>query len=322
MSRLCWFLGPDRVARILPPVTKTLASPNLRRLYGDDNERRSALLADPGLENVWGFEQAARVDPTSADFLDPSSPFFPIKRLSTAIYREQLAQAVSLLPHSRRALDAGCGIGRSTMLASEHFAHVVAFDPCRANIDICKARCEKIGREGKELHWAGVEFLDTIPDEEFDFVLALEFVCYTGDPARTVAALARVLRPGGAMMLSVEAMPGALIAGDVAADAIDAVTSLQSGVPVTVSLPGRMVRLFDAASLADLCRGAGLDPIRIIPSHFFGEGPFWQMVDDERARDDAYLNQVAAADREFRLAPNAHQFARVLTAVAIKPRKA
>ncbi|MCL4236264.1 MAG: class I SAM-dependent methyltransferase, partial [Deltaproteobacteria bacterium] len=256
------------------------------------------------------------------DFLSESSPFYPIKRLSTAIYREQLAQAVALAPRRESALDAGCGIGRSTILASERFARVVAFDPCRANIDLCEARCEKNGREGKELHWDGIEFLDTIPGEEFDFVLALEFVCYTGDPAHVVAALARVLKPGGTMMMSVEAFPGALIAGDTPPDSADLGAIVRRDEAFTVRRPGRWVRLYQPNSLASLCRGAGLDPLRISPSHVFGEGPFWQTVDDERLRDDEYLQRVAKADREFRLGPDASRFARVLTAVATKPRKA
>ncbi|MCC6157755.1 MAG: class I SAM-dependent methyltransferase [Deltaproteobacteria bacterium] len=305
----------------MPMVTRSPVSTAIRLLYGGAPDRQRALTGDPFLDNVWAFEQAA-ANPVAADFLDEASPYFPIKRLSTSIYRGQLEKAVVHAPLRTRALDAGCGIGRSTLLLSEVFPRVVAFDPCRANIDFCEARLAKIGHEGKELHWDGVEFLDTIQSQEFDFVLALEFVCYTGDPARTVAELARVLKDGGVMMLSVEATPGALIAGDTDPGSFDFVRMSRDDDSVDLRQAGRYVRLFHRESLASLCRNAGLDPVRIIASHFFGEGPFWQTVDDDRLRDDEYLRTVTKADCEFRLSPGASRFARVLTAVAIKPRKA
>lgn len=304
------------------PALRSPSSTIIRKLYGDESDRRAAIAIDPFLENVRGFDQAAAADPALVDFLREDSPYFPIKRLSTAIYRKQLEQAAKLASGHDRALDAGCGIGRSTVLLAELFPNLVAFDPCRANVDFCEARLTKIGHEGKELHWDGIEFLDTIGEQEFDLVLALEFVCYTGDPARAVAALARVLKRGGVLMLSVEATPGALIAGDTTQDAIDPTLLARGDAPVLLRRPGRHVHLFDRTSLAALCRGAGLDPVRVIASHFVGEGPLWQTLDDERLRDDEYLRAMVEADRALGLRPDANQLARVLTAVAIKPRKA
>lgn len=114
-------------------------------------------------------------------------------------------------PCGARVLDAGCGLG-GTMIAL-----AVALD----------ARCTGVTVSGDQARTANaaasqrglddriralVGTYDEPPGGPFDIVVAIESLAHSVDPARSVSALARVLAPGGVLVV-VDDMPDAAAAG-------------------------------------------------------------------------------------------------------------
>lgn len=282
--------------------------------FADSEQSRAAVLAlEPGFHNLIGQEEAWSSQPEAMDFLRPASPYFQLKRLSTAIYRHHFAACLDCLPREARVLDAGCGIGRFTVELADRFADVTAFDPCRRSLDACRAHLAERNHPAVALHWADLSWLDTLPAASFDLLFAAEVICYVGDPELALRRLARVSRPGARLLLSVEAKPGALTVR--AADRPGEWQRLLAGEPL-LREGDCFVRLFDETSLGELLERTGwrVDSRRM--SHFFGEGPFWQSLDDDRLADPGYFAEILAAEEACRADPRLAPWGRVLSVTA------
>ena len=94
-------------------------------------------------------------------------------------------------------LDLGAGTGRYAMAAAERGAMVVAADVSTAMLEIARGRTHA---EAVELVRADVATLP-FADSCFDGVVAVTSLCFISDPARVLASAARVLRPGGRLVL-------------------------------------------------------------------------------------------------------------------------
>ncbi|HET7567845.1 MAG TPA: methyltransferase domain-containing protein [Gaiellaceae bacterium] len=97
-------------------------------------------------------------------------------------------------------LDAGCGDGR-------YFAALAGELPERvAGVDISERILETARLQapaGAELRQANLESLP-FPDSAFDLVLSTQVIEHVLDPPRAAAELARVLRPGGRLVISTD----------------------------------------------------------------------------------------------------------------------
>lgn len=94
---------------------------------------------------------------------------------------------------SARVLDVGCGAGfLSNHLAREGF-EVTGLDASQAAIQVA-ARHDV---SGKARYLLGDALLLPFPDASFDAVCAMDFLEHVEEPARAVAEMARVLKPGG-----------------------------------------------------------------------------------------------------------------------------
>jgi len=106
----------------------------------------------------------------------------------------------------RTALDLGCGEGRHTILLARHGYDVTAFD--LEPLALRKARSQ-VRRAGVLARFVAGDALDLrFPDAAFDLVL--DYGCFhhvvTRDWARYRRGIARVLKPGGHLLLSVFSM--------------------------------------------------------------------------------------------------------------------
>ncbi len=284
-------------------------------LFGDELDRQRALAAEPGLHNVLGIEAAFKEDPLEMDFLDPASPYYYLKNLSTRIYRRLFDPFLEELHHDSIVLDAGCGIGRFTVYLAAQFNRVVAFDPSPSSLKACRRHLEEGGFDNVELHWADLSFLDDWSQDTFDAVFAVELICYVADPARALKRLVRVTKPGGLIFLSAEGRPGALSV-QAATDPAQLMAALR-GEPLLVE-GDRFVIYFDQKGLGRILEDAGLAAVRLEGSHYFGEGPFWQSVDDERLNEPGYVESIIKLEEECRSDPVLAPWARVFSAVGKK----
>jgi 2-polyprenyl-3-methyl-5-hydroxy-6-metoxy-1,4-benzoquinol methylase len=99
-------------------------------------------------------------------------------------------------------LDVGSGAGfLSLQLARRGFA-VVAVDAASAMVEATRRHAAEVGMsERVTAQLADAQRLD-FPDHHFDLVVALGVLDWVPDPARTISEMARVLRPGGALIAS------------------------------------------------------------------------------------------------------------------------
>ncbi|MCA9143652.1 MAG: methyltransferase domain-containing protein [Planctomycetaceae bacterium] len=102
-----------------------------------------------------------------------------------------------------RVLDAGCGIGGSSVwLAQHHEVYVtgvtLSLQQCRAARELAQ-QVDVADRTEFHVHdYLALPFAD----RSFDIIWALESVCYTTDKADFLREAMRVLRPGGRLVLA------------------------------------------------------------------------------------------------------------------------
>ena len=99
----------------------------------------------------------------------------------------------------KRVLDAGCGDGTYAIAAAERGAVVTAVDISPEMLEAARKRAEARG-VGFALER---EDASSLPyrDDTFDVVLAVTLLCLVPDADAAIGELARVLRPGGRLVL-------------------------------------------------------------------------------------------------------------------------
>lgn len=116
----------------------------------------------------------------------------------------QMADAAGIRP-GERVLDAGCGVGGSSLWLAEHYdARPTGIAPVASQID----RARRYAAERRLSDKVGFELGDframEFPDESFDVVWIQEALVHVGvpDKHRFAAEAYRVLRPGGRLVIT------------------------------------------------------------------------------------------------------------------------
>lgn len=99
----------------------------------------------------------------------------------------------------RRVLDVGCGDGALVRAAVARGAEATGIDPDPAMLTAARSHAVNAGVRATFLE-GRIESLP-FPDSSFDVVVAVTVLCFVRDAAGAVRELARVLRPGGRLVI-------------------------------------------------------------------------------------------------------------------------
>lgn len=129
----------------------------------------------------------------------PESPFFQMKvafnpvRIGYA--RKILSEIPAFDPRGRKALEVGSGGGYISEEVARMGFEVVGIDPSARSVEAARAHA---AREGLDIRYA-VGAGEAIPaaDGSFDAVFCCDVLEHVRDITKTVAEIARVMKPGG-----------------------------------------------------------------------------------------------------------------------------
>jgi ubiquinone/menaquinone biosynthesis C-methylase UbiE len=125
------------------------------------------------------------------------------------IHQQRLRRVLDLaaglgLPPGRQALDIGCGAGFAALGLARIGCIVDAIDPVPAMVEATAARAAREGLQARVRAARGDVHALGFPDETFDLVLAIGVLPWLASPLRPLREMARVLRPGGHLIATID----------------------------------------------------------------------------------------------------------------------
>jgi SAM-dependent methyltransferase len=178
-----------------------------------------------------------------------------------------------------RVLDLGCGAGRHAFEAYRRGARVVAADLDHGELTGVGGMFAAMRAEGEAAPPAGAAALSAdatnlpFPDGSFDAVIAAEILEHVPDDAAAMAEIARVVRPGGTVAVTVPAWLPERICWALSAEYHD--------------VPGGHVRIFTRAELTAKLTAAGLTPVGAHHAHGL-HSAYWWLKCAVGVHDDAH----------------------------------
>ncbi|MBV8911383.1 MAG: bifunctional 2-polyprenyl-6-hydroxyphenol methylase/3-demethylubiquinol 3-O-methyltransferase UbiG [Gammaproteobacteria bacterium] len=142
--------------------------------------------------------QLARFDAAAARFWDPQGEFRPLHLLNP-VRVQFIAERVPLA--AARALDVGCGGGLLAEALSRAGAAVTAIDLAPGMIEVARLHAAESALN-IDYRVASAEDVAQSHAAAFDLVTCMEMLEHVPQPESVVAALARLVRPGGALVVS------------------------------------------------------------------------------------------------------------------------
>ena len=196
-----------------------------------------------------------------------------------------------------RVLDLGCGAGRHAFEAARRGGQVVALDVGAAELQEVRAMLQAMlaaGELDRSSSHVGAVRADALglpfPDGAFDRVVAAEVLEHVLDDARAMSELARVLRPGGTIAVTVPRC-GPEVVNWLLSDAYH-------------DVPGGHVRIYRRPTLLRRLESCGLVPV----CHHYAHGlhsPYWWLrclvgIGDEGHRAVAAYHRLLVWEIEKR----------------------
>ena len=179
-------------------------------------------------------------------------------------------------------LDVGCGTGLNASVLNE-MGHKVT------GVDLSPVAIEKFKNLGFEGHVCDIAAGLPFDAARFDLIYASEVIEHVSDTELFMAELARVLKPGGRLMLSTPNSafwPFRLV-------------GLMGWTVTEVQHPGHL-RFFSKRSLKGAIEAAGLVDVEMSGRHMYA------LIPDKIARPVAPLLSKLGFEREYRLKTNTH----------------
>ena len=112
------------------------------------------------------------------------------------------ALAMLDLGQPRTVLDVGFGQGRTAAILLRDGHHVIGVDPSATMVKQATARNRAACRAGRATLRHGDGVTIPFPDDSADAAITAHTIYFMPDPAFTIADAARVLRPGGSLVIA------------------------------------------------------------------------------------------------------------------------
>jgi ubiquinone/menaquinone biosynthesis C-methylase UbiE len=170
---------------------------------GEDNIRPSGPSSEPGAE----AQESVNA------YFDSEAPYWDeIYRgddLQDLIYQRRQDFVLSEVDACRlgedaRVLEIGSGAGHLTEQLARRAGHIAAIDASQAMVDVTSARLRAEGKgERVQVSRADAHTLP-FPPASFDLVVAVGVIPWLHSPSQAVNEMARVLRPGGTLVLTAD----------------------------------------------------------------------------------------------------------------------
>jgi len=142
--------------------------------------------------------EVAKFEALASRWWDPASEFKPLHDINP-LRLDYINERVSLA--GKRVLDVGCGGGLLSEAMAARGARVTGIDMGAAPLEVARLHQLESGIE--------VEYIKTTAEHhcdghaaEYDVVTCMEMLEHVPDPASTVAACARLVKPGGHVFFS------------------------------------------------------------------------------------------------------------------------
>ncbi|WP_349357718.1 metalloregulator ArsR/SmtB family transcription factor [Stappia sp.] len=100
----------------------------------------------------------------------------------------------------RTYLDLGTGTGSLLSLFSDRYTQALGIDASHDMLTVARANLDREGVKSAQVRHGDIHALN-VPVESFDLVSIHQVLHYLDDPGRAIAEAARVLRPGGRLLI-------------------------------------------------------------------------------------------------------------------------
>jgi len=139
-----------------------------------------------------------KFDALAHEFWDPRGAFRFLHVLNP-VRVAYIAERANL--SQRRLLDVGCGGGLLTEALVRHGAHVTGIDMAPAMIEVARLHAHE-NQLATDYELCSAEQYAERVGERFDVITCMELIEHVPSPAALLAAIARLLRPGGDLFVS------------------------------------------------------------------------------------------------------------------------
>jgi 2-polyprenyl-6-hydroxyphenyl methylase/3-demethylubiquinone-9 3-methyltransferase len=143
-------------------------------------------------------QELAKFGSMAQSWWDPAGPSKPLHDLNPLRLR-YVESAAGL--RDRQVLDVGCGGGILSEAMARSGARVLGIDLSQAVLDVAELHALQ-GQVAVEYQAIGAEELAALRPDSFDLVTCMEMLEHVPDPAATLGALGRLVRPGGHVVVS------------------------------------------------------------------------------------------------------------------------
>lgn len=117
-------------------------------------------------------------------------------------FERKIAITRALIPAGGRFLDVGCGTGSLALRLADVAAEVHGLDLSQGMIDIARRKAQTDGVDHAHFHVGDLGSATDLTPGSFDVVSAYSLLHLVPDRAATLAALHRLARPGGSLVVS------------------------------------------------------------------------------------------------------------------------